>query len=546
MLTVSGVSFIIHLYSIGYMAEDEGFRRYFTYLNLFVFFMLILVSANSFLLMFVGWEGVGLCSYLLIGFWYQRKAPADAGKKAFVVNRVGDYGFLLAMLLIFVTFKTLDFTTVFAAAPQVLEHGGLAVTLMTLLLFVGACGKSAQIPLYVWLPDAMEGPTPVSALIHAATMVTAGVYMVARCAALYVMAPVSMEVVAVVGCVTAIYAASIGLMQNDIKRVLAYSTISQLGYMFLACGVGAFAAGIFHLVTHAFFKALLFLGAGSVMHGMAGELDMRKMGALKSKMPWTYRTFLIGTLALAGIFPFAGFFSKDEILWEALQQNSVLWAGGAIGAFMTAFYMFRAVFMTFHGESRVDGHVHVHESPSIMVIPLCVLAVLSLVGGWIGLPLIEGGNKIREFLSPVLATAGHAAAAEHGSHQAGLEITMMMVSMGIAIAGILLAWIMYLKNPALPEKLASRFSGLYQLIYNKYFVDEAYDAVIVEPIKNGSCFLWRIFDNRVIDGAVNGAADLVQWASRNVRKLETGLVQEYALGIVGGVVVIFYIIYIMP
>jgi len=546
MLTVSGVSFIIHLYSIGYMAEDEGFRRYFTYLNLFVFFMLILVSANSFLLMFVGWEGVGLCSYLLIGFWYQRKAPADAGKKAFVVNRVGDYGFILAMLLIFVTFKTLDFTTVFAAAPQVLEHGGLAVTLMTLLLFVGACGKSAQIPLYVWLPDAMEGPTPVSALIHAATMVTAGVYMVARCAALYVMAPVSMEVVAVVGCVTAIYAASIGLMQNDIKRVLAYSTISQLGYMFLACGVGAFGAGIFHLVTHAFFKALLFLGAGSVMHGMAGELDMRKMGALKSKMPWTYRTFLIGTLALAGIFPFAGFFSKDEILWEALQQNSVLWAGGAIGAFMTAFYMFRAVFMTFHGESRVDGHVHVHESPSIMVIPLCVLAVLSLVGGWIGLPLIEGGNKIREFLSPVLATAGHAAAAEHGSHQAGLEITMMMVSMGIAIAGILLAWIMYLKNPALPEKLASRFSGLYQLIYNKYFVDEAYDAVIVEPIKNGSLFLWRIFDNRVIDGAVNGAADLVQWASRNVRKLETGLVQEYALGIVGGVVVIFYIIYIMP
>ena len=546
MLTVSGVSFIIHLYSIGYMAEDEGFRRYFTYLNLFVFFMLILVSANSFLLMFVGWEGVGLCSYLLIGFWYQRKAPADAGKKAFVVNRVGDYGFLLAMLLIFVTFKTLDFTTVFAAAPQVLEHGGLAVTLMTLLLFVGACGKSAQIPLYVWLPDAMEGPTPVSALIHAATMVTAGVYMVARCAALYVMAPVSMEVVAVVGCVTAIYAASIGLMQNDIKRVLAYSTISQLGYMFLACGVGAFAAGIFHLVTHAFFKALLFLGAGSVMHGMAGELDMRKMGALKSKMPWTYRTFLIGTLALAGIFPFAGFFSKDEILWEALQQNSVLWAGGAIGAFMTAFYMFRAVFMTFHGESRVDGHVHVHESPSIMVIPLCVLAVLSLVGGWIGLPIIEGGNKIREFLSPVLATAGHAAAAEHGSHQVGFEITMMMVSMGIAIAGILLAWIMYLKNPALPEKLASRFSGLYQLIYNKYFVDEAYDAVIVEPIKNGSLFLWRIFDNRVIDGAVNGAADLVQWASRNVRKLETGLVQEYALGIVGGVVVIFYIIYIMP
>lgn len=546
MLTVSGVSFIIHLYSIGYMADDAGFRRYFTYLNLFVFFMLLLVSANSFLLMFVGWEGVGLCSYLLIGFWYQRQAPADAGKKAFVVNRVGDYGFILAMLLIFVTFKTLDFNTVFAAAPQVLQHGGLTVMLITLLLFVGACGKSAQIPLYVWLPDAMEGPTPVSALIHAATMVTAGVYMVARCAVLYSMAPASMAVVAVTGCVTAIFAASIGLMQHDIKRVLAYSTISQLGYMFMACGVGAFAAGIFHLVTHAFFKALLFLGAGSVMHGMSGELDMRKMGSLKDKMPWTYATFLIGTLALAGIFPFAGFFSKDEILWETLQQNPLLWIGGALGAFMTAFYMFRAVFMTFHGESRIDGHVHVHESPAIMIIPLCVLAVLSLVGGWIGLPIIEGGNKIREFLSPVLAMAGHGAAAEPAAHHVGLEATMMIVSMGIAAAGILLAWVMYIRNPVLPEKLSARFSGLYRLIYHKYFVDEAYDAVIVEPIKNGSFFLWRIFDNQVVDGTVNGVAALARWASSVVRKLQTGLVQGYAIGIVAGAVAVFYIIFIMP
>ncbi len=546
MLTVSGVSFIIHLYSIGYMADDAGFRRYFTYLNLFVFFMLLLVSANSFLLMFVGWEGVGLCSYLLIGFWYQRQAPADAGKKAFVVNRVGDYGFILAMLLIFVTFRTLDFNAVFAAAPQVLPHGGLTVALITLLLFLGACGKSAQIPLYVWLPDAMEGPTPVSALIHAATMVTAGVYMVARCAILYSMAPVSMAVVAVTGCVTAVFAASIGLMQNDIKRVLAYSTISQLGYMFMACGVGAFAAGIFHLVTHAFFKALLFLGAGSVMHGMAGELDMRKMGALKNKMPWTYATFLIGTLALAGIFPFAGFFSKDEILWETLQQNPLLWAGGALGAFMTAFYMFRAVFMTFHGASRVDGHVHVHESPAVMIIPLCVLAVLSLVGGWIGLPLIEGGNKIREFLSPVFGGAAHGAAAQAVAHQAGLEVTMMLVSMGIAVAGILVAWIMYIRTPALPEKLSARFSGIYQLIYHKYFVDEAYDAVVVEPIKNGSFFLWRIFDDQIIDGAVNGVAALLRQASSGVRRLQTGLVQGYAIGIVGGAVAVFYILFIMP
>ncbi len=545
LLTVSGVSFIIHIYSMGYMAEDEGFRRYFTYLNLFVFFMLILVSANSFLLMFVGWEGVGLCSYLLIGFWYQRRAPADAGKKAFVVNRIGDYGFLLAMMLIFVTFKTLDFSTVFAAAPHTLESGGLAVTLITLLLFLGACGKSAQIPLYVWLPDAMEGPTPVSALIHAATMVTAGVYMVVRCSVLYSLAPLSMDVVAIIGCLTAIYAASIGLMQNDIKRVLAYSTISQLGYMFLACGVGAFSAGIFHLVTHAFFKALLFLGAGSVMHGMAGELDMRKMGALKSKMPWTYWTFLIGTLALAGIFPFAGFFSKDEILWDVLQKSTVLWAGGAIGAFMTAFYMFRAVFMTFHGESRVDEQVHVHESPRVMLIPLGVLALLSVAGGFIGLPLIEGGNRLKEFLVPVIALAGHGAAAQHGAHEAGFEAVMMVVSLGVALAGIALAWLMYIKNPAVPEKLSERLSGLYRLIYNKYFVDEACAAVIVEPVKNGSLFLWRACDNKVIDGAVNGSGAVMLRASRILQRVQTGMVQGYALGFVGGVIAVLYIVFAM-
>ena len=355
MMVVSGVSLIIHIYSYGYMHDDSDFPRYFTYLNLFVFFMLILVSANNFLLLFVGWEGVGLCSYFLIGFWYEKKSAADAGKKAFIVNRIGDYGFLLAIFLIFVTFGTIDFKAVFSAAPGKLAVGSDLVTIITLLLFMGATGKSAQLPLYTWLPDAMEGPTPVSALIHAATMVTAGVYMVARCHLLFLLAPVSIFVVAVIGAATAIFAASIGLAQNDIKRVLAYSTISQLGYMFLACGVGAFTAGIFHLMTHAFFKALLFLGAGSVMHAMAGELDMRKMGALKPHMPRTYWTFLIATLAIAGIFPFAGFFSKDEILWQALNQGGFLfWLVGACAALMTATYMFRAVFLTFHGKSRVD------------------------------------------------------------------------------------------------------------------------------------------------------------------------------------------------
>jgi NADH-quinone oxidoreductase subunit L len=543
LLTVSGVSFIIHIYSIGYMAEEEGFRRYFTYLNLFVFFMLVLVSAKSFLVMFVGWEGVGLCSYLLIGYWYQRQAPADAGKKAFVVNRIGDYGFLLAMLLLYVTFGTLDFVKVFGAAPQELDAGGLTVTLITLLLFVGACGKSAQIPLYVWLPDAMEGPTPVSALIHAATMVTAGVYMVARCSLLYSLAPVSMGVVAVIGCVTAVYAASIGLLQNDIKRVLAYSTISQLGYMFLACGVGAYTAGIFHLMTHAFFKALLFLGAGSVMHGMAGELDMRKMGGLRSKMPWTYGTFVLGTLAIAGIFPFAGFFSKDEILWEVLQSSKLLWAGGAIGALMTAFYMFRAVFMTFHGESRVEEGVHVHESPGVMVVPLCVLGVLSVMGGWIGLPIIEGANRFKEFLGPVFAGIGHGEGAGHGAeHAIGFEVTMMVVSMGIAVVGIVVAWWLYVKAPGVAGKLGERLAGLYRIVYNKYFVDEAYDAVFVQPIKNSSFFLWRGIDDKVIDGAVNGSAAVMRGGSGVLRRLQTGLLQGYALWIVGGVLGVLYFV----
>ena len=554
MLTVSGVSFLIHIYSVGYMHDDEGYKRYFTYLNLFVFSMLVLVCANNFLMMFVGWEGVGLCSYLLIGFWYQRKEPADAGKKAFVVNRIGDYGFLLAMMLIFVTFGTLNFKEVFNVAHHNFQVGSLTITAITLLLFVGATGKSAQIPLYTWLPDAMEGPTPVSALIHAATMVTAGVYMVVRCNVLFTLAPISLTVVAIIGVVTAVFTASIALAANDIKRVLAYSTISQLGYMFLACGVGAFSAGIFHLMTHAFFKALLFLGAGSVMHAMAGELDMRKMGALKSHMPKTYWTFLIATLAIAGIFPFAGFFSKDEILWNAFQKNTVLWALGAGAALMTAFYMFRAVFMTFHGESRVDEEVakHLHESPSIMTNPLVILAILSAIGGFVGIPIIKGANIFHDFLAPVtgehlagsakvtltnLAYASSTAASsgEAVHHSVGLEVLMMIVSLAIALGGLCLAYYMYIKNPSLPKRLAEKFKLLYQLICNKYFVDEIYDFLFVNPIKRSSEILWTFFDAKVVDGMVNGSGRFVQWGSSVLKRIQTGYVQNYALSILVGI-----------
>jgi NADH-quinone oxidoreductase subunit L len=536
MLVVSGVSFIIHVYSVGYMHDDPDYSRYFTYLNLFVFFMLILVAANNFLLMFVGWEGVGLCSYFLIGFWYEKKSASDAGKKAFIVNRIGDFGFLLAIFLIFVTFGTVDFTRVFAAAPGKLEAGSTLATLITLLLFMGATGKSAQIPLYTWLPDAMEGPTPVSALIHAATMVTAGVYMVARCNVLFVLAPTSLLIVAIIGAATAIFAASIGLAQNDIKRVLAYSTISQLGYMFLACGVGAFTAGIFHLMTHAFFKALLFLGAGSVMHSMAGELDMRRMGALKPHMPRTYWTFLIATLAIAGIFPFAGFFSKDEILWKALTQGGlVFWLIGAVAAFITATYMFRVVFMTFHGSSRVDSHVahHLHESPGMMTVPLMILAVLSVVGGFIGFPIVEGWNKFNEFLAPVFAK-GTAAEAAH--HAVSFEVAMMLVSMAIAGLGILLAYKMYIQNPRLPDQLVERYPAPYSLVANKYWVDEIYDWVFVGPLIRFSVFLWRIIDDILVDGTVNGVAAVARGGSEVFKRLQTGNIQGYALSILVGVV----------
>jgi len=539
LLVVSGVSTLIHIYSIGYMHDDEGFYRYFAYLNLFVFAMLTLVSANNFLLMFVGWEGVGLCSYLLIGFWYEKKSAYDAGKKAFVVNRIGDFGFLLGVFLIFWTFGSLDFSEVFPLAAKYPMGSGV-LTAITLCLFLGATGKSAQIPLYTWLPDAMEGPTPVSALIHAATMVTAGVFMVARCSTMFVLSPISMTAVAGVGALTAIYAATIGITQFDIKRVLAYSTVSQLGYMFLACGVGAFTSGIFHLMTHAFFKALLFLGSGSVIHGMHGEQDMRHMGGLKKYMPITYWTFILATLAIAGIFPFAGFFSKDEILFHSLVSgHTVFWGIATLAAFITAFYMFRAVFMTFHGKEKFDHHhVHPHESPPLMTIPLMTLAGLSVVGGLVGFPIIKGANKFKDFLAPSITPLVHEVHAP-----AWFEITMMVFSMAVAGAGIYMAYKFYIAKPELPEKVIEKIPVVYDLVYNKYYMDEIYDATVVEPIKNGSEFLWHGVDENIIDGAVNGSATTVGWLSSHLRKLETGFVQSYALAIlIGAVLVTGYLI----
>ncbi|MEJ2226161.1 MAG: NADH-quinone oxidoreductase subunit L [Syntrophobacterales bacterium] len=534
---VSGVSFIIHIYSVGYMHEDPGFPRYFAYLNLFVFFMLVLVGANNFLMMFVGWEGVGLCSYLLIGFWYEKQSASDAGKKAFVVNRIGDFGFLLGIFLIFWTFSSVNFREVFTLAAKYPVGSGV-ITAITLFLFVGATGKSAQIPLYTWLPDAMEGPTPVSALIHAATMVTAGVYMVARCSALFTLAPISMMVVAIIGAATAIFAASMGMAQFDIKRVLAYSTVSQLGYMFLACGVGAFTAGIFHLMTHAFFKALLFLGAGSISPSLSGELDMRKMGDMRKHIPITYWTFMIATLAICGIFPFAGFFSKDEILFHSLVDGHMMyWGIATAAAFITAFYMFRAVFMVFFGESRVEPEVahHVHESPPVMTIPLMLLAVGSAFGGLVGIPIIEGGHVFKEFLAPsIIYSAGH----HVGHYSISFEVGMMILSMAVAFAGIFVAYRMYIRKPDLPAVLAKKFRVAYELVFNKYYVDEIYDMAVVEPVKESSNFLWTGVDDKVVDGAVNGSAGVVAWLSAHIRKLETGFLQNYALAIVLGVALI--------
>jgi NADH-quinone oxidoreductase subunit L len=574
LLVVAGVGFLIHIYSIGYMHGDPGYYRFFAYLNLFMFFMLVLITGNNYLLMFVGWEGVGLSSYLLIGFWFERKSAADAGKKAFVVNRVGDAGFLLGVFLIYTTFGTFTYLDIFERAP---EASTAVLTAITLCLFVGAMGKSAQIPLHVWLPDAMEGPTPVSALIHAATMVTAGVYMVVRSHVLYQLAPISAEFVAIIGGLTAIFAASIGLVQNDIKRVLAYSTVSQLGYMFLGAGVGGFIAAIFHLVTHAFFKGLLFLASGSVIHALNGEQDMRRMGGLGAHLPITSGVFFVGAIAIAGIPPFAGFWSKDGILADAFKSGHyLLWFIGVVGAFMTAFYMFRLIYMTFYGPSRVDHEVlhHVHESPPIMTVPLIILAILSVVGGLIlGVPPEHGW--IHRFLGAVVGhgvihtASGVAEAASMVEEQLGggafhaLDALLMIISVMVGVLGWGLAWFMYTKRTDIPDRLAEKFRDIYELLLNKYWVDELYEHIFVRGAKALANFLWG-FDDRVVDGAVNGASHLIiqsseesgrfdlqtidgsvnglsvviRFGARAFRLLQTGFVQNYVLAMVLGLFVI--------
>ena len=547
ILIVTGVGFLIHVYSTAYMHDDPGFYRFFAYLNLFMFSMLTLVLANNYLLMFVGWEGVGLCSYLLIGFWFRKQSATDAGKKAFIVNRVGDFGFILAAMLIFWTFKSVDYVQVFtAAAAMPADQLGVIGTLtaICLLMFLGATGKSAQIPLYVWLPDAMEGPTPVSALIHAATMVTAGVYMVARSAVLFDRAPGALLVVACIGAGTALVAASIALVQTDIKKVLAYSTVSQLGYMFLACGVGAYAAGVFHLMTHAFFKALLFLGAGSVIHGMGGIQEITKMGGLRKEMPWTFRTFLIGTLAIAGAPGLAGFFSKDMILAATFASpnfGKILWAVGLTVAGMTSFYMFRLLILTFMGRPRYTHHDvhHVHESPAPMVIPLIVLAFFALVAGYVGLPPALSGTH--ELIGDFLHSG--AAPAEDPEH-AGLALEWMLLSASILAAGVgaFLAYLLYVLRPELPARISSSASALYSILTNKYYVDEIYDAILVHPLVLGAReFLWKFVDVLIIDGLVNGVGRAVRSLADGLRQMQTGYVRTYAGWILfGGIVIVFW------
>jgi len=539
LAVVTGVGFLIHLYSVGYMAHEEGYWRFFAYLNLFMFFMSVLVLAESFLLLFVGWEGVGLASYLLIGFYFKKDSAADAGKKAFIVNRIGDFGFLLAMFLLVQNFGSLDFSHVFNAISVNPDwHGGI-LTAIALLLVLGAVGKSAQIPLYVWLPDAMEGPTPVSALIHAATMVTAGVYMVARCHTLFDRSPYALAVVAVIGAATAIFAASIGMVQHDIKRVLAYSTVSQLGYMFLACGVGAYAAGIFHLLTHAFFKALLFLAAGSVIHALGGEQDMRNMGGLRKRIPVTFWTMTAAVFAIAGIWPFAGFFSKDEILYQTfVSGNKLLWFVGLVTAGMTAFYMFRLWFKTFFGESRLEEaphdahaeHAHgVHESPWIMLFPLVVLAILSVIGGWVGIPAALGGhNEIEHFLDPVFANPNAVeAATTTASHS--LELTLAAVSLLTAGLGFYIAFLFYYKKPGIAASLAQRAPALYRLVDNKFYVDELYATFIITPLL---MFTRLILGGLIDSGLVNGSGALAGAVTRGLgsvtNRTQSGNIRSYA------------------
>lgn len=542
ILIITGVGTLIHLFSIGYMHHDKGVTKYFAYLNLFVFNMLILVLGDSLLTMFVGWEGVGLCSYLLIGFWFTDSQKAAAGMKAFVTNRVGDAAFLLGMFVLFITFGTLNFHELNALAPTTVEASWLgAATLGTLFLFIGATGKSAQIPLYVWLPDAMAGPTPVSALIHAATMVTAGVYMIVRLNPMFLAAPNTMMVIAIIGALTAVLAATIGMTQWDIKKVLAYSTVSQLGYMFLACGVGAFGAAMFHLMTHAFFKALMFLGSGSVIHAMHEEQDIRKMGGLKKYMPITHITFFFGWLAIIGIPPFAGFFSKDEILAYAFfspQGHTLLWLAGAIGATLTAFYMTRLMALTFWGKSRVPSDIHPHESPALMAIPLVVLGILSIIGGWIGIPHVIGEhlghipNFWEHWLHPLIKTVPGIQ-----PFDAGTEWALMGASVTLAAISATVAYTFYVKNPKAPEKIAQSIKPVYELVNNKYLVDELYFGAIINPLVQFSKNLWYYVDVHFIDKITYLAGDLVKGGGSLVRSLQNGNMQQYAMYVGIGVIV---------
>ncbi|MBZ5612577.1 MAG: NADH-quinone oxidoreductase subunit L [Acidobacteriia bacterium] len=571
LMVVTGVGFLIHIYSVGYMWDDDGYYRFMSYMNLFMFFMLTLVLAKNYLVMFIGWEGVGLASYLLIGYWFTKDSAAAAGKKAFIVNRIGDFGFLIALFLIIKHFHSLDFTKVFEqVSTRPAEAAGVGLlTAIGVLLMVGAAGKSAQIPLYVWLPDAMEGPTPVSALIHAATMVTAGVYMVARSSAIFERAPMAMTVVAIVGTLTALFAATIGIAQTDIKKVLAYSTVSQLGYMFMACGVGAFSAGIFHLMTHAFFKGLLFLAAGSVIHGIGGEQDMRKMGGLRQYMPWTFATMTIATFTIAGFPPLAAFFSKDEILWKAYSSPNgswVYWLFGVTTAFITSFYMFRLWFLTFFGDYRgaiaheghdspragapaPHGHGHghdhgePHESPWVMLSPLVILALLSVVGGWVGI-----GGRFEHFLAPVFQTGASAELARETAGEAagqGTETLLTLISVAAAILGLLLAWTLYLRRPQLPARIAASLGAFYQAVANKYYVDELYAVLFIKPLVDGSTeILWHGVDQGAIDGTVNNSATAARHVSDNVRQMQSGNLRSYAGWVAAGAaVVIAYMVW---
>jgi len=538
LLIITGVGFLIHVYSTSYMHEEpaKDFAKYFSYLNLFVFSMLLLVMGGNYIIMFIGWEGVGLCSYLLIGFWFKNNDYTNAAKKAFIMNRIGDLGFLLAVFWLLSKIGSADFHQVF---DNVAKLSSFDISGITLLLFVGATGKSAQIPLYTWLPDAMAGPTPVSALIHAATMVTAGIYMIARSNILFTMAPLTQTVIAIIGISTALIAATIALKQNDIKKVLAYSTVSQLGYMFVGLGVGAYTGAVFHVMTHAFFKALLFLGAGSVIHAMGGEQDMRNMGGLKKYMSITHITFLLGCLAIAGMPPFSGFFSKDEILAAAFAHQPILWIAGVVGALLTAFYMFRLYAMTFHGQFRGthDQQHHLHESPAAITIPLIILAILAVVGGWIGIPevLMHGGHRLEAFLEPIFEKSNQIAVKHELSH--ATEYTLMAVSVGGALIALLFAWNKFSKY----QKAEINETGIGKVMANKWYVDELYDKVIVQPLQSLATFFNQVIEKNIIDGLVNGVGKAVQYGSRQIRLLQSGLVGTYILLMVVGMLILFII-----